>query len=133
MSPVWGKVRNQGHQQAEVYNVLTRYTPRNQPLSSNSGIYLSLLPPCRSSLQMHITSTHLEPSRVADPELQKSYQGHGWAVQGTRLEYKWTQEEMLPKSLTDLVLDQDEGDQDSTRIMRTMMIRMQRSTTFRKM
>ena len=96
---------------------LTRYTPRKQLLSSDSGIDLSLLPPCRSSLQMHIARVNYQvliwkQADVADPELQKPYQGHGWAVQGTRLEYKWTQEETLPKALTDLVLDQNDSDQD---------------------
>lgn len=96
---------------------MTRYTPQNQLLSSDSGIDLSLLPPCRFSLQMHVARVNYQvliwnQADVPYPELQKPYQGHGWDLQGDTLQYKWTQEEMLPKELMDLVLDQDDGDKD---------------------
>ena len=96
---------------------MTHYTPQNKLLSSDSGMDLSLLPPCRSSLQMHVTRVNYQmliwnQADVPYPELQRPYQGHGWDLQGNRLEYKWTKEQMLPKELIDLVLDQDEGDKD---------------------
>lgn len=94
---------------------MARYTPQNQLLSSDSGIDLSLLPPCRSSLHMHVArvnyQTHIwSQANLPYPELQKPYQGHGWNLCGDKLEYKWTQEDILPKELMDIVLDQDEGD-----------------------
>ena len=110
----YGARSRKGHQQAEVYNVIdTLHT--TEPATLQWQWHISQL----SSLlkKSNVQGEKDSPCRcispdVTYPELQKPYQSLGWDVQGARLEYKWTQEETLPKALTDLVLDQDEGDQD---------------------
>lgn len=42
------------------HGLVIQETPRNQLLSSDSGIELSLLPPCRSSLQMHVARVNYQ-------------------------------------------------------------------------
>lgn len=97
---------------------MTRFTPKNQLLSSESGIDLSLLPPCRSSLRMHVVRANYQAliwnqANWAYPELPKPYNGHGWVLQGDKLGYQWTEEdEMLPEELVDLVLEQDDDEEE---------------------
>ena len=99
---------------------LTRFTPKNQLLSTESGIDLSLLPPCRSSLRMHIKRANYQSliwnqTDLAYPELDKPYNGHGWTLKGDALSYQWTDGEMMPLELVDLAVEQGiEGNQKDT-------------------
>jgi len=97
---------------------MTRYTPKDQLLSSESGIDLSLLPPCRSSLRMHAVRANYQAliwnqADIACPVVPKPENGQGWVLKGDTLAYQWTEDEMLPEDLVDLVLEQVDNEEDS--------------------
>ena len=97
---------------------LTRYSPGKKLLTNDRGIDLSLLPPCRSSLMMHIARVNYQcliwkQAHIQNPELPKPHDGHGWCLHGNDLEYKWTTKDILPQDLADLVLEDHDGEDDS--------------------
>lgn len=101
---------------------MTRFTSKKELLSSETGIDLSLLPPCRSSLIMHIKRTNYQAliwkqAHLAYPELPKPHNGHGWLLLGDDLEYKWASSEMLPQELADFVQDLEDLEKDDSSIV----------------
>ena len=96
---------------------MTRYTPNGQLLSSESGVDLSLLPPCSSSLKTHIQRANYQAliwARANEqcPDIPQPEDGHGWVLVDGVLAHKWTDDEMLPKELVDMVVEQGEQDED---------------------
>ena len=97
---------------------MTRYSPSTKLLSLDSGIDLSLLPPCRSSLKMHIARTNYQAliwnqADIPCPDLPEPEDGNGWVLQGETLDYQWTESDMLPAELSNLVLEQDDEEEES--------------------
>eukprot|EP00919_Chromeraceae_sp_WS-2016_P042231 GHVR01100473.1.p1 GENE.GHVR01100473.1~~GHVR01100473.1.p1 ORF type:complete len:342 (+),score=36.08 GHVR01100473.1:35-1060(+) len=91
---------------------MTRFTTKGPLLSSDTGIDLSLLPPCKSSLKMHCLRANYQAliwntADLANPNLPKPH-GHGWALRGDKLEYQWSSGKMLPQELVELVSDDKE-------------------------
>lgn len=89
--------------------IMARYTLNNRLQSSERNIDPSLLPPCRFSLRMHDLGPNLQAliwnQGIAKAEY--NYYHYDWALQGEKLGYKWTEDEMLPQELVDLILEQD--------------------------
>ena len=93
--------------QAKAGNVLTSY----------DGIDLSLLPPCRASLRMHIKRANYQAlvwNTAHDnfPDIPSPF-GHGWTKdEHGSLEYQWTEGDILPQELADIVSDYASCDDD---------------------
>jgi len=93
----------------------SRYEPRttNQALSMQNGIDLSLLPPCRSALHMHILRSnyqayiwkHSHKAMVEAP----SPVGHGWKrMPSDGLDIEWTEKgKIMPSKLLDILAQDD--------------------------
>ena len=93
---------------------IIRYSPKNRLLSSDTGIDTSLLPPCRSSLRMHIQRANYQTmiwnqAHVQYPELPQPHDGQGWEMNEQTLSHKWSEGDILPQELVDLTVEQ-EGD-----------------------
>ena len=89
----------------------TRFTPNGQLLSSESGIDLSLLPPCASSLRMHIKRVNYQcliwnRAGMTYPSLPEPEDSNGWILCDGMLQCKWTDGDMLPQELVDLIVEQ---------------------------
>lgn len=97
----------------------TRYTPNRQLLSAESGVDLSLLPPCQSSLQMHIKRVNFQcmvwlHADIARPDLPKPDEGHGWVTdRDGQLDYQWTEGDILPIELADLLVEATSSTQNA--------------------
>jgi hypothetical protein len=78
------------------------------PLSSYGGIDLSLLPPCRSSLRMHILRVNYQTriwknAHLPHPDIPSPV-GHGWRLDETgNLTYEWTRGDIMPQELVDIL------------------------------
>ncbi|MES9950704.1 MAG: hypothetical protein ABW118_17235 [Candidatus Thiodiazotropha sp.] len=90
-----------------------------QVLSAFDGIDLSLLPPCRASLEMHVQRAnhqafvwchaHEQFPNVPNPE------GHGWKVdEDGSFDFEWTRGEIVPPALIDILCETttDEGEDE---------------------
>ena len=94
------------------YTMFTmRYTPRGKLLSPESGIDLSLLPPCRTSLAMHIRRVNYQclvwnNAHLATPTLPEPADGHGWCLVDGHIDYQWTDGDVVPVELADLLVDE---------------------------
>lgn len=87
-------------------------------LDSYNSIDMSLLPPCRDSLQMHILRAnyqsyiwlHADEKLPVLPDLDES----GWKVGAEGIEYVWTKGEIVPQELIDILCtSSDEKEHDS--------------------
>ena len=72
-------------------------------LSNYSGVDMSLLPPCRDSLRMHIKRANYQAliwyhSRHALPCIPGP-SGHGWQITEGQLSIKWTENDLMPQEL----------------------------------
>lgn len=87
---------------------MQRFSAKKGVLSTDAGVDISLLPPCKSSLSLHIRRCNyqaaiwrrsLEPHHhLADPLL------HGWVQGAEGLEFQWTHEEMMPRDLESILV-----------------------------
>ena len=86
-------------------------------LSTGDGADLSLLPPCRSSLKMHIYRANYQAliwklASVQNPAIPHPA-GHGWKTEGGGiLMYVWTDGDIVPPELSDILSQhplEDEG------------------------
>ena len=82
------------------------------------GIDFSLLPPCRSTLQMHIKRVNYQTllwkkSTISFPDLRPAEE-HGWKVTlDGDLDYNWCAGDIVPQDLVDILSSyQPEGDED---------------------
>lgn len=92
----------------------TRYEPKSwkSVLRFKNGIDLSLLPPCHSSLRLHVKRATYQTfiwknAHIADVSFP-SPEGYGWKKNSeSALEVEWTDGDVLPRQLVDiLVCDQ---------------------------
>lgn len=94
-----------------------RFTPRpGKVLSSYNGVDISLLPPCRDALKMHIRRANYQAliwyeADKADASIPPPDE-HGWEVKDGQLDYKWTSGELMPRELSDVVVEEQESDTD---------------------
>lgn len=96
-----------------------KFQPKNgQPLSSSDGIDLSLLPPCKTSLHMHIQRSNHQAyiwnlADVACPEIPSPV-GKGWTVDNSgQLRIDWVKGDILPQELIDIMPGTDEEGDES--------------------
>ena len=92
---------------------LARFTSKpGMLLSSYNGVDMSLLPPCKDALRMHIRCANYQALiwYQADQTVQNlpPADGHGWCTTDGKLEIKWTEGDMLPQELVDIMLDEPE-------------------------
>ena len=85
--------------------------PKVSVLSQDEGVDLSLLPPCRRSLLMHIKRANyqcLSWMNAGTAQLRlPSPVGHGWRMEGHELDFHWFDGDMLPQTLVDVIVDKD--------------------------
>ena len=85
-------------------------------LSSYNGVDMSLLPPCKDALRMHIRHANYQALiwYQADQAVQNlpPADGHGCCTTDGKLEIKWTEGDMLPQELVDIMLDEPEQSED---------------------
>ena len=85
---------------------------KNQALSSSDGVDLSLLPPCKGSLHMHILRCNYQAhvwsmSAVAFPDIP-SPEGRGWTKDDCgQLQIDWVKGDILPQELVDIMPDEE--------------------------
>lgn len=99
---------------------LKKYQSHTNTLSISNGMDMSLLPPCRSALEMHIRRVnyqvfvwiHAHENRPGLPDLDKS----GWKIDGEEIEYDWVKGNLIvPEQLIDILCEQNvdrDTDQD---------------------
>ena len=80
----------------------------SEVLTSTDGIDLSLLPPCRSSLKMHIVHSNYQSliwkSALVPYAATPSPIGNGWTKdEAGNLEYEWTDDFILPPELLNIL------------------------------
>ena len=94
-------------------------------LSCYDGVDLSTLPPCRSSLKMHIRRANDQcliwcKEDQATPDIPPP-DGHGWYQENGKLAYQWTDGELMPKELIFLIEeipdDEDEENEEDPEIV----------------
>ena len=88
---------------------IERFTAKKGVLSTDVGVDISLLPPCHSSLLLHIKRSNyqtaiwrksLEPQHhLSEPNL------HGWVQGVDGLEIQWTHQEMMPQYLVSILVN----------------------------
>ena len=91
-------------------------------LTSYNGVDMSLLPPCRESLKMHVRRANYQAliwkkADQATPSIPGP-DGHGWNtnVEG-ELEICWTNGNLMPQELADIItgpLNPSSEDEDAT-------------------
>lgn len=82
-------------------------------LSSYSGVDMSLLPPCRESLKMHVRRANYQAliwyhADKAVPDIPPA-EGNGWKVVDGKLEYTWAEGELMPKELVEVLVEQPDA------------------------
>jgi len=97
-----------------------RYQPKSakKTFMIDEGIDMSLLPPCRSSLKMHIMRTNYvttiwKQAHVAEPKLQ-SPDGSGWKIDQTgNITVEWNSSSIMPQDLIDVIIADSTAPADS--------------------
>ena len=93
-----------------------RYQSKTDHVLSNyDGIDLSLLPPCRDCLHMHILRANYQALiwNSADKAYQEipSPDGHGWKLDEIgNISFEWTKGEILPNELIDILSNSTDGE-----------------------
>jgi len=94
----------------------SRYQQRTLPGAGQSGIDLSLLPPCLDSLKMHCARVAHQTFiwRHAHDSIQNlpTPSGHGWKFVDNELQVDWFAGEMLPHDIIDLLAERSPSDDD---------------------
>lgn len=94
-----------------------------QLLSNYDGVDLSLLPPCRDSLEMHIKRANYQAyiwlhADQRYPEVPSPV-GHGWKLEDNSIDYEWTSGYIFPQELVDIMCSgrsTDTQDDDSEEV-----------------
>ena len=96
---------------------MKKFSPKQgMLLSCYDGVDLSLLPPCRSSLKMHIRRANYQcliwcKAEQATPDIPPP-DGHGWYQENGKLAYQWTDGDPMPKELVDVLIEELPDDED---------------------
>lgn len=94
-----------------------KFNPKSSSkLSSGDGVDLSLLPPCQSSLKMHINRANYQALLWKSASLQNpdipGPDGHGWKAEEGNLVYVWSDGDVLPPELSDILSQHPMENQD---------------------
>ena len=97
--------------------LLKKKCVENDKLDSSKNIDLGALPPCRGSLKQHVMRTNYQVAvwKHANenyPEIPDCTL-HGWKKEGDFVEPVWTEEDVLPKKLIDLMNEDEFSDNES--------------------
>ena len=91
---------------------LKKYQSHTNTLNISNGMDMSLLPPCRSTLEMHIRRVnyqvfvwiHSRENKPGLPDLDKS----GLKINGEEIEYDWVKGNLIvPEQLIDILCEQN--------------------------
>ena len=88
-----------------------------KPISSYNGTDMGLLPPCRASPRQHVKRSTYQTLiwLRADQAMQciPKPDGHGWIIEDGRLTIKWSNGDLMPQDLADILVEKpDWEDQD---------------------
>jgi len=78
-------------------------------LTSYNSVDMSLLPPCRESLKMHVRRANYQAltwkkADQATPSIPGTKNGHGWNTNiESRFEIYWTNGNLMPQELADII------------------------------
>ena len=96
--------------------LLKKKCVENDKIDSSKHVDLRALPPCRSSLKQHVKRTNYQVAiwKLADENYPENpyCSLHGWKKEGESVEPVWTDEEVLPKKLIDLINEQNHSESD---------------------
>ena len=74
------------------------------------GIDISLIPPCKSSLILHIKRANFQ-TLLWRKSLQSMHQynpaNHGWIINNGQLEIQWTENNVIPSDLKDIIINKN--------------------------
>ena len=115
-----------------------KFNPKNdKPLSSSTGIDLSLLPPCRDSLYMHILRCNYQVligKSAAEPYPEiPSPIGNGWEIDDDKLIIQWNNEEILPPELIDILSAEPEHVSSDDEELKALKLISMMTSFFKKM
>jgi hypothetical protein len=87
--------------------------PSGTLLSTYSGVDMSLLPPCRNSVRMHAVRANYQAflwynADKAIPNIPPP-SGHGWNVADDKLGIQWTEGDLMPQELVEVLMDESEN------------------------
>ena len=79
------------------------------PLSGSSGTDLSLLPPCKASLKLHTERANYQTliwkqANKSNPDIPSPV-GRGWKEDESGLQIQWTEGDILPTELVDILCE----------------------------
>ena len=100
---------------------LERFSAKSGTLiTTYDGVDMSLLPPCRSALKMHVKRANYQAliwymADHAAPNIP-SPDGHGWEVIDGQLEIKWTEGDLLPQELVDVLVDEPDQNHEADEV-----------------
>ena len=112
---------------------LKKYQPHSNALNVSNGMDMSLLPPCRSALEMHVRRVNYQVyvwihSHENNPDLPELDQS-GWTINEDAIEYVWVKGNLIvPEQLIDILCDQqrevedEENENDDAELEFTSMI-----------
>ena len=84
-----------------------------------NNIDIGTLPPCRKSLRQHIKRANYQTciwkrAHVPDSEIPPPTEGHGWVLIDSKMEPLWTEEDILPQQLADILEEALQSDEDDS-------------------
>ena len=117
--PIYGGTKYNSINKPQYDTFLRKYHSSNtgNVLNVSDGADMSLLPPCRSALEMHIRKmnyqvfvwVHAQENHPDLPAIQDS----GWKVNGDQIEYEWTKGNLIvPEQLVVILCNQIAADED---------------------
>lgn len=73
-------------------------------LPNSRDVELSLLPPCKSSLENHISRVnYIWNNAHVDKPITSNSVGHDWKLENGQLKIDWIKGDLLPPELTDVM------------------------------
>lgn len=89
-------------------------------LKASKNVDLGSLPPCKSCLVQHIRRVNYQVgiwkhAHIKKPHIPAATDGHGWTLNHNKLEPLWTEDDILPVKLVDVLekVLENTGDSDS--------------------
>ena len=76
---------------------------------------LASLPPCKSVLEQHVQRSNFQTriwklANIAKPSVPRPDEGHGWAKEAGIMMPKWTEGEVMPRQLVDILEEELEDE-----------------------
>ena len=90
----------------------------NDDLTQSKQFDLASLPPCRSVLEQHVLRSNFQTriwklANIPKPSVPRADEGHGWIQEDGVMMPKWTEGEVMPRQLIDLLGDELESENKS--------------------